>query len=522
MTTLRNPIVTSTLSAGFDRAGFNPQKILVVAQKVAAGTATSGDLQENILNDNSWDTLAGENSHGAASLRAIRRLNDITQVDAIFLDDAGSATDAAGVFAITGTSTETGELIFNIGSSLNGDYTIGVALGDTATVIGDALVTAITANARSLVSAVNTTGSVALTAINGGKIGNTIGLSVDGQVAGVSVAITAMTGGATDPTLTGVFDVVGTTRYQTVVWPFDDLTELKSFLDPRFNVNNNILDGVGIFSVADTFANLKTLVEAENSESLSIIVDKFEDRSAYKAPAVMEVPFLKSSQFAAIRAIRFTEDANIANYVIARTPGDTIGGQKIAAKPYFNTPFRDLPLVKTGFGFLTDTEINQLQDAGGWVIGNNRAGNETIAGQVVTTYKNDSAGNPDDTFSFLNYVDTSSVYREYMLNNVRAKYAQYRLTGGALVGEGDIANESSVRSFIIELNNDLGEDFQVAQVGIGTIGGEKADFDKAFKDNLTVDVDLSQGKVTISMTAFIVVQARIFLIPIQIKFSPEG
>jgi len=521
MTTLRNPIVTSTLSAAFQKAGFNAQKILVIGQKVAGGSAVSGALNENILNDNSWDTLAGATSQGAAAVRAIKRLNGVSQVDAIFLDDA-AGTAAAGIFTITGTTTVAGSLTFNVGSSINASYIIGVADTDTPTLIGDALEAAINADVNSLVTAANVAGVVTLTANNDGTIGNTIGLSLEGSVGNIAVAITAMTGGATDPTLTGVFDVVGNTRYQTIVWPYDVLTELKAFLDPRFNVDNNILDGVGIYSKTDTFANLKTLLESENSESLSIIADKLEDEADYKGPAVLELPMLKAAQFAAIRALRLTEDANIANFVIARTPGDTIGGQKIAAKPYFNTPFPNLPLVKTGLGFLDDTEINQLQTAGGWVIGNNRAGNETIAGQVVTTYTNDSAGNPDNTFAFLNYVDCSSAVREYISNNVRAKYAQYRLTGGALVGDGDIANEESIKSFIVELNNDLGEDFQITQVGVGSIDGEKVDFDKAFKDGLTVSIDLSEGKTTIAMTAYIVVQARIFLIPIQIAFSPEG
>ena len=521
MTTLRNPIVTSTLSAAFQKAGFNAQKILVVAQKVAGGSAVSGALNENILNDNSWDVLAGAGSQGAAAIRAIKKLNGVSQVDAIFLDDA-AGTEAEGIFTITGTTTVAGSLTFNVGSSINASYIIGVADTDTPTLIGDALEAAINADVNSLVTAVNALGVVTLTANNDGTVGNTIGLSLDGSVGNIAVAITAMVGGATDPTLTGVFDVVGNTRYQTIVWPYDVLTELKAFLDPRWNVDNNILDGVGIYSKTDTFSNLKTLLETENSESLSIIADKLEDEADYKGPAVLELPMLKAAQFAAIRALRLTEDANIANFVIARTPGDTIGGQKIAAKPYFNTPFPNLPLVKTGLGFLDDTEINQMQAAGGWVIGNNRAGNETIAGQVVTTYKNDSAGNPDNTFSFLNYVDCSSATREYIANNVRAKYAQYRLTGGALVGDGDIANEESIKSFIVELNNDLGEDFQITQVGVGTLDGVKVDYDKAFKDGLSVSIDLSEGKTTIAMTAYIVVQGRIFLIPIQIAFSPEG
>ncbi len=60
------------------------------------------------------------------------------------------------------------------------------------------------------------------------------------------------------------------------------------------------------------------------------------------------------------------------------------------------------------------------------------------------------------------------------------------------------------------------------QVGVGDVNGVQVDFDREFRENLDITLDLVQGKVTVDTKVFIIVQARIFLIPITIAFSPEG
>lgn len=523
MTIVKLPDVTSTLLPAAVKAGINPQKILLVGQKTSAGSAVAGALNQNILDDNSWDTLFGLDSMLAAMVRAGRKVNAATQFDAIALDDA-AGTPAEGTITITGPATEAGTLSVYVGSKKNHAYSIAVADTDTETIIAAAIAAAITADTKCPVDAVSALGVVTCTAVHDGTYGNTIGLSVDGTVGGVGVTIVAMAAGATDPTLTGVFDVVGDTRYQAVVWPYSaDLTTLTDFLDPRFNVDNDILDGVGFVSITDTLSNHLTALGAENSESLSINVDKSEvATTTYKGPAVLEIPAVKAAEFAAIRGLRLTEDASIGSFVITRSARDAFGGAALASKPYFNTPFPDLELINVGMGW-TDIEISQLKDAGGWVIGNNRAGNEVISGEVVTTYKTDSAGNPDPTFGFLNYVDTTSAIREYFVNNYRSRYAQFRLTSGALIRGRDSANADSLAAFAAELNSDLGgPDFALTQTGVGTINDAQVDFDKLFRDNVVVTLDLVEGKAIIAIKVFIIVQLRIIQIPIQIAFSPEG
>jgi phage tail sheath gpL-like len=489
------------------------QKVLFVGQQ-NGGTATSGDLQENILNDNSWDTLYGSDSILSAMLRGAREVNGIVRFDAIGLDDAGGGTDATGLFTITGTATEAGTLTFDVGSELNHSFDIAVSSGDTATVIGDALEAAITADANCPVDASNTTGAVTLTAVQAGTLGNAIGLKNSGEVAGVTAVVTtAMSGGATDPTLTGVFDIVGDNRYQWVVWPYaDDVSELTGFLDPRVNVSGDVLDGSGITAKDDSLANHLSRLGALNSETLTEFCDKTESTTTYKGPAQFELAYVKSSYFAGIGSLRLTDDAEISEFVTGRQAAlDAFGGAALASKPYFNTPISQLPLIDVDKGW-TDTEIEQLHDAGGSVIGVNKVNSEAIVGEVVTTYKTTAAGNPDQTWKYMNYFQTATGIREYFFNNLTARFEQTRLTEGAVQAGRDMANESTVRAECEKLYQDLaGADFVLVEDGPESF--------KFFKDNLVITIDKSEGEVSIQSKVVIVTQLREIIMSIQIAFS---
>src|SRR4030042_193689 len=215
-------------------------KILFIGQKVAAGTAVAGALNENILNDNSEDTLFGANSMLAGMIR-------------------------------------------------------------------EAIVAAVNADLDCPVTASNLAGTVTFTADNKGTVGNKIGLEVVGSVAGVATVVTGMLSGATDPTLTTVCDVVGTQRYQTIVWPYAAATTvLLSFLGARFNDDSRVLDGVGITATEDTPANHLIPLDAINSQNLVMLTDETQIETLYKGPAMFEMEQIKASQFAAIRGLRLT------------------------------------------------------------------------------------------------------------------------------------------------------------------------------------------------------------------------
>ena len=501
---IAKPEVNASIIADSNTVGLTAERLLFVGSQ-NGGSAASGALTTNIGNDMTVvDALFGTDSPIAAAIARARKVNGVTRFDAIGLDDAGGATSAGGVVAFTGTATEAGSITVTIGGEDN-EYIVAVADTDTATAIGAALVTLITADAKALVAPVNTTGSVAVTAKTGGLFGNDIAITVDGSVAGVTIALTAMASGATDPTLTGVLDVVGNQRYQGIAWQFSgDTDEVSDFLDARFNVDNNVLDGVAFSGVVDTYANLLVTGAAKNSKSLVLQGNKLINSTTHKGGGVVEVPFTLISEFAAIRALRRTDGATLSDFVIARSQGDAFGGLHTNSKPYFNTPFFNTKVPDVGTSF-TDVEIDALQAVGITVFDANRAYNTVIAGRVVTTYTTDVAANPDPTFTALNFVDTATACREYIVNNTRAQYPQYRATGGALIPNHDSANEASVAAFVSEKNAELGE-FALVVTGVGTANGVQVDYDKSFQEALAVTLNTTTGAFTVSMKLFIVNQ----------------
>lgn len=491
------------------------QKILIVAQMLASGTAVAGGLTENV-GLNAGDALFGATSMAAGAVRAIQAINKENQIDVIALDDNGAGVQAQGTITVSGTPTAQGTLTVIIGSKQDYSFDVAVALTDTPTIIAGAIVNAINANPNVPASASNVAGVVTMTAANDGTLGNFIGIAVTTVVEGITTAVVGMSGGANDPVLTGVFDVVGDNRYQSVVWPYaDDVSELVTFLDARFNVSNKVLDGVGFTGTHDTLANHLSRLNALNSQSLVEFVDNVRTEANYAGPAMLELSYIVSSQFVAIRALRLTEGASISEFVISSNGAlDSFGGPALASKPYFNTPFANLPIIDVGEGW-NDQEIPQLNAAGGTVLGNNVARNTIISGEVYTTYKTDSAGNPDISFQFLNYRDTSSGAREYFFNNLRSRFAQSRLTEGDVIKGRDQANALVIQGFCEKLYQDLsGEDFVLLEAGEAAL--------VFFKDKIVVVIDKSTGTATIQMVVPIVTQLREILATMQIAFSTEA
>lgn len=515
MTQVSKPETTFQIVGASSGSPDTPQKVLFVGQQ-GSGTAVTGVLVEKIDITGGEDALFGPNSDLAGMIRTARRYNTETRFDAIPLDDAGGADPAEGIVAITGPATAAGTLDVVIGSRENHTFTIAVADTDTATIIGDALVTAITTDGDAPFSAANVTGTVTITASNGGTVGNFYGLEFNGTVAGVSVVLTAFTGGATDPVLTNLFDVIDGERYQTIVWPSTfDVDTVRDFLDGRFNATNEILDGVAVMSVTDTLANIDTLASGHNSQSLVIHGNALVNDTLYKGSAISELDNNIAATVGALRALRLTEDATIADIVIA-SGGllDAVGGPAAASLPYHNTPTKFLPAIDAAKGFNT-AEVDQLNTAGAFVIGNNPARTAMIIGTVVTTFKTDSAGNPDPSFVHLNQVDTMSVIREQFATRLRARFAQYRLTDGKVQPGRSMANQVIIEGELDRIYNLLsGTGFVLTRAGPVPTA--------FFKNNRTVVLDLEDGSVTITAKVPIVTQLREINGVLQIQFNLNG
>lgn len=507
------PTTTINILGASQRAENADQKILFLGQKVAAGSATSGALNEDVETGD-ITTLFGRDSLLAQELRAFKAINKKSQVDVIALDDAGGGVAATGSFAISGTATEDGTLIFDIGSSENNSYSVTVTSGDTADNIGDALDVLTAADLDAPFTTSNSSGTVTVTAKNKGTIGNKIGLRMRGTVAGVSDTVTAMNAGATDPTLTSVFDVVSEVRYQTIVYPaYYAIATIKALMALRWNVDNKVMDGMVIMTNTDAKADLVSAYTSENDQQICVIGNKEVTDTAYKGSAIFELDGVISAQFAAIRSLRLTPLVSIANFTIAGTNGarDSFGGDAIRSLPYFNTPMANLPTIPTGKGF-TQSEIDDLTAAGVSVIGNNISKSSIIIGEMITTYKTDAASNADTSFKYLNFVDTMSGIREYYFNNLKSRFAQSRLTTGAILPRRSMANEQVIRTYCGKLYGDLAsEDYVLTQAGETAL--------TFYKDNLSVRITLASRSVNITMVTPIVSQLENINGSVQLSFT---
>lgn len=513
---ISEPSVTLNIIRSKGLIGVTEHKVLFIGQKTSDGSATSGALSESVQDAGDIEAKFGQRSLLTQMMRAARRINDVTQFDAIPLDDDGGATAATGVVTFTGTATADGTLSFEIASAENQTFSIDVLTGDTASDVATALDAAITLDTKAPFTSGALAGAVTVTAANGGTIANGFLLRTTGTVAGISTALTAWTGGATDPGITTVFDPVDDERYQTIVWPGEyTLSELTDFLDPRFNATNKVLDGVGITTITDTLSNVKTAAEAANSQSVVMFGNKPVSTATFEGSHMREINDVMSAEFAAARSLRLTDGANLANVVITpRGPLDQFGGASLATLPYFNTPFPDLPvpIVDT---FWTNTERADLEDSGASVIGPNRARNGVIAAEIFTTNTTDQAANPDDSFKFLNTVDASSIGREFQFLNIKRAYVQSRLTTGDLLDGRSMENEDSVRAFVVTLYRALA-DLAVYQSGQGPLD--------SFIETLVVTVTLTagQGLVTITQSPPLVGQLRDVQGTIQVSFGTEA
>lgn len=511
---ISQPDVTFSNVPAQQKISTGEQRALIVGLMASAGTATAGALVANIGNDNSEKNLFGH-SHLAGMIANFKKINRNTRVDAIGVAEPSGGSASTGTITIAGTATANGEVTFYIG---NKDVPINVTFlkDDDATAMATKVKDAITAKASDLsVTASAAAGVVTLTANQKGEQGDFIGLAFEGGAAGATVTISAMTGGAGTPDLTGVFDVIDGVRYQTIVWPWaSDTDEVTDLLEARWNVKNNVLDGVAITCNQGTHASQLSELANFNFKSLVFLCNGALNLANHKGGMILESPENIAAQFGGMRALRYTDGTVLTPYLTTTAGLDQYGGPGIAALPYFNTLMPYLPTLPSGTGYSSE-EVEQLLAAGGSCLGNNIAGTNVICGEIVTTYKTDPAGNKDDSYKFLNYVDESSIAREYFWRNIRKRFAQSRLTNGAIINGRDMANAQTVRTYSLGLWGDLtGPDYTILQAG--------EEQKKYFKDNLFVTLDLAKGRITILAKLCYVTQAREFLGTLEMVFDING
>jgi phage tail sheath gpL-like len=205
--------------------------------------------------------------------------------------DDGAAVAATETIIFTNDATSGGTFSTEIGGVL---VQYSAITDDTPTVIGNALVTAITAKRDIMVTAVNVTGTVTITAKTKGTAGNYIKIvqnpagvtQEDRQPAGVTVTIENvdgyLDGGSGDPNIHDVFfdvseeDKLEDRWYTVFTMPYDDSTNigiLKTAGDGRADPALHKPFGAYIGYTKQTYTQAKAIPETINSEWIGTVWD---------------------------------------------------------------------------------------------------------------------------------------------------------------------------------------------------------------------------------------------------------
>ena len=517
-----NPRVNVSILPAAIVDAFEDRRDLIVGQKRDTGSAADGVLVQDV---HTLTRAQIEAQFGIGELY-YRVLNWIdgnggfgsaaSPLDVIPVDDAASATAATAVVTLTGNATAAGTVTISLVDEKLFTLNVAVTSGQTPTQIGDAIVAAVNNLTRPVFSAANVAGVVTFTALDLGTIANLYGIKVSDDVAGTTVTLTndwaSGTPATGTPTVTSIFDVVSGTRYTGISWPEDwsaQLSVVTGFLDPRFNATNAILDGVAFHGLSATFANAQSTVSPLNSQSLVVGGNNL----ASSQPAILHPPDWALANFMGIRARRLTPGAPIADQIVT-TQGrlDAFGGPSMASLPYFNTPLDNVPVTPPA-DLYTGTEQVTLEAAGFTTFGVNIAGNAMIMGPVVTTWTTDSAGNENDSFLYLNFVDTASAAREIMHRTLRATFAQSRLTEGTLIPGRSMANPASIKAEVLRIYRVLA-DAALVQAGSEAEGIFSRDTVVAITGG-----NLANRSVTITGPLPIVTQLGVINYSLQLSFT---
>jgi phage tail sheath gpL-like len=377
-----------------------PQDVLILGQQLSTGTATAAQVYAVDSADQA-KVLFGTTSMIAQAIAAYKAVDSLTPVFAAAVADNGT-TKATGSITWSGTATAAGELALYVGGRR---ISVAVANGDTASAVETTALAAVAITADLPVTTAGDSGTgLDFPAVNAGTQGNQIMLGhslMDGEAppAGLTMTVTAMSGGATDPSYSTLVTAMGEDQYGTVVTCNDDATALGLLvteMEDRFGPMRAI-DGSIFAAHYDTQANLTTKGNALNSAMLVLV-------GAEKS-ALLPLPWELAAMVAALDALQAQTDPARA------CTGLLIPGARGAAR---------------GSRF-TRAQRNTLLSDGVSTVVCGRDGRLAID-RLVTTYQTNASSIPDTAYQDQQTVRLLSAIRYSARVRVGTRFARFKLT----------------------------------------------------------------------------------------------
>ena len=252
------------------------RRMLVVGQSAAGGSAPAGKVKRLYI-AGKIAGLFGAGSQVGAMARSATTAQPTAQVWALPLADAANASKATATITVSASSAKAGTIALVVAGQR---VAVGVKAGANANAIATAIKTALNRAAPALpvVAASPSSGNanananaVTLTCRWGGATGNQIDLrhsyrQEDALPSGVSLALTAFSGGATDPDLSTALAALGDTQYHTLALPYSDsaaVSALETVLQERWKPTV-AKEGVAFIPAVGTLSEMTALGEASH------------------------------------------------------------------------------------------------------------------------------------------------------------------------------------------------------------------------------------------------------------------
>lgn len=384
-------------------------RYLLIGQLTDDGTATANELVR-VTSVAQARTLFGAGSMLALMVEAAIASNNWSDLWCLPVQDGAESNPAQGGVLFAGPATASGTLAIYVAGRV---VEVGIDAGDSAAAIATAVAAAINADANLPVTAVvngSNTALVDLTARNAGEAGNDIDVRVgyygEKVPAGVSVTITALTGGTGNPNLTTPLAAIGDEWFQVFAMPYTDaanLSRIETELDSRFGPLRDI-SGQAFAAARGSVGGLGTLGNSRNSKHVTIVAATAEPMSPPEKAA---------------------ETAAIACYYATIDP----------ARPLQTLPYAYCkPAAETDR--LTTQERNVLL-YDGIATTNVDAGGVMRVERLVTTYKTNAAGGPDESYLDVEPLFVLMTIRHDWRARWLQKYPRHKLANdGTRFGDG--------------------------------------------------------------------------------------
>lgn len=482
---IRVPLFYAEVDNSQANTSTNSQKVLIIGQILASGTATP-NLPTLSAGVSDAIEKGGKGSQLSLMTAAYRANDNFSEVWYLPLADDASAIAAVGSVTIDSVPTSAGTLNLYIAGTR---YQLPVSTNQTAAQIASSLAALISLNANSPITAFAEGNEVILTALNKGSAGNEIDVRLNylgtsgGETtpAGLSVAITPMSGGSVNPSLNEAIANLGDEPFDFIVSPFADaasLDALKLFLNDsvgRWSPLQQIYGHV-FTALRGTIGSLSTFGNSRNNQHETVL--GFNDSPT---PA-----WLVAAQLVGAIAPALQND-----------PG----------RPVQTLPIGGFLAPPVGSRFALSSRNTLLWDG----ISTFSVGSDgTVhAENIITTYQKNVYGAPDDSYLEIETLFNLSFVLRALHSLVTTKFARVKLAanGTRFAAGSAIVTPNIIKSDIIAKYQEL--EF------IGHVQNSKA-----FAQELIVELNSSNAnRVDVLFPATLIDQLRILGLLAQFRLQ---